>query len=481
MGVFLVAAASLVLGVLGNFSLRATPWGLNATLWVLLLATATALMVRRSGRASMLAAPPVVFFALCLSWRAAPMLVFANVVAILAGLSFTILQWRTVELPSAPVRTYAVGLRTLLTNFALGGVAFLNRDVPWSASATPGVRRTLAASSIGVLTAVPVVFVFTALFASADPRFEATIDHLLTFDLERQLFHLGFTGVFALMSAGYLREFLQPRNFSPVTATKSHVGLLEVGIPLGAMILLFAWFTAFQLPYLFGGVDVVRSTPGLSLAQYAKRGFFELAAAVGLVLPVLMALHGRLDPTSQRHQRVFRGFAMTQLVLVSALIASATHRLWLYIGSFGLTESRIYGLAFLLWTACAMGWFCLTSLRGQGMRFASRALMTGLVLLGLLNVLNPQALVVRVNVRRAQAGERLDASYLGRLGTDAIPSLIAAMPHVWPVDRCAMEWRIESRSAEGLRDWRSWSVSRFRAHRAARGNAWKSGACPQNR
>ncbi len=246
------------------------------------------------------------------------------------------------------------------------------------------------------------------------------------------------------------------------------MGLTEVGIPLGAMILLFTWFIAFQLPYLFGGADVVRSTPGLSLAQYTKRGFFELATAAGLVLPVLMVLHGRLDPASHRHQRAFRRLALTQLVLVGALMASATHRLWLYISSFGLTESRIYGLAFILWTACAMGWFFQTSLRGQGMRFASRALLTGFLALGLLNVLNPQALVVRANVKRARAGEELDVAYLARLGADAVPALINALPYLRPTDRCTVALRLDGRSTPWLRDWRSWSVARFRADRATR-------------
>lgn len=142
MRILVVATTSLVLGILGNFLLRTTPWGLNATLWVLLLATATAVMVRRSGRGSMFAAPPVVFFALCLSWRTAPMLVLANVMAILLGLSFSILQWRAVELHRAPVLIYFGGLRTLLKNFVLGGVAFLSHDVPWSTSRAPTMRRT---------------------------------------------------------------------------------------------------------------------------------------------------------------------------------------------------------------------------------------------------------------------------------------------------------------------------------------------------
>jgi hypothetical protein len=473
----LVATASLVLGLLGNFMLRTTPWGINATLWVLLLAAATAIMVRRSGRSSMLAAPPVVFFALCLSWRTAPMLVLANLIAILVGLSFLILQWRAIELRGASVSTYLAGFWSLLRNFTVGGAAFLSHDVSWSTSSAPAVRRTLTSSGLGILAAIPVVLVFGALFVSADPRFQSAIERMLIFDVERQLFHLGFTGLFALMSAGYLREFLQPRQLSLTTSAKSYVGLIEVGIPLGAMILLFAWFMGFQLPYLFGGVDVVRSTPDLSLAHYAKRGFFELATATGLVLPVLMVLHRRLDPASRLHQRVFCGLAVTQLVLVGALMASATHRLWLYIDAFGLTESRIYGLTFIAWTACSLGWFARTSLRGSHTLFASRALATGLLLLGLLNVLNPQALVVRTNVERARVGEALDSRYLARLGADAVPALVDALPDLGH-NRCAVAWRIEAISIRWHRDWRSWSVARFRADRATRASSAFARECP---
>ena len=47
-----------------------------------------------------------------------------------------------------------------------------------------------------------------------------------------------------------------------------------------------------------------------------------------------------------------------------------------------------------------------------------------------MNLINPDAFIVRQNLVRYEAGGELDAHYLGRLSADAVPGLVGALDDV---------------------------------------------------
>ena len=59
-------------------------------------------------------------------------------------------------------------------------------------------------------------------------------------------------------------------------------------------------------------------------------------------------------------------------------MGSGLHRMRLYQGAYGLTELRLYTMAFMLWLGVVFGWFAWTVLRGHRERFAWGALTTAL-------------------------------------------------------------------------------------------------------
>ena len=85
-------------------------------------------------------------------------------------------------------------------------------------------------------------------------------------------------------------------------------------------------------------------------------------------------------------------------------MVSALHRMRLYLDAYGLTQDRGYAMAVLLWAGVAIAWFAATVLRGRADRFVFGAMVSALAVLGLLNVINLDAMVVRTNVARAQEG-----------------------------------------------------------------------------
>ena len=98
------------------------------------------------------------------------------------------------------------------------------------------------------------------------------------------------------VAAGYLRGLIAPQHTRVKDGTATgRFGFPEVGIPLGAAVLLFGGFVAIQASYLFGGEDLVQRATGMGFAQYARRGFFELVTASALVVPLLLVGRPRAD------------------------------------------------------------------------------------------------------------------------------------------------------------------------------------------
>ena len=105
------------------------------------------------------------------------------------------------------------------------------------------------------------------------------------------------------------------------------LGPLEISTVFGALDLLFLAFVAFQVRYLFGGAGHVEVTDGLTYAEYARQGFFELLAVAALVLPLVLGAHWLLRDFSPGLRTAFRLGAAALVLLLFAVIASAHARL----------------------------------------------------------------------------------------------------------------------------------------------------------
>jgi len=246
------------------------------------------------------------------------------------------------------------------------------------------------------------------------------------------------------------------------------LGTVETVIILGLVDLLFLSFVVIQVPYLFGGMEFIQSTPDFKLADYARRGFGELVAVAALVLPILLVSHWLLRGEVKRLKNIFRVLAGVQIALLFVIMASAVQRLVLLTGEFGygMTTVRFYPMVFMLWLAVVFVWFALTVLRGSRQNFAWGALWAAVFILGAANLLNPDAFIARTNIQLMQQGRPFDAAYnAGQLSDDAVPAIIAALPEMSRSDQCkAITYLHQSYGELGqINDARSWNLSRQNA------------------
>ncbi len=487
-----VLATGVVLGIAGDALLRATPWGLNAFLCTVALAAAAAWLVYRRriavGRDAPWLAMAAVLLGSNFAARDSNALRALDAVGLAILLALAGLSLRGVALRGRDAWEYVRSGVVAALSAWFGVWPLLARDIRWSELPTGGALRHARGAIGGALLAFPLLLAFGGLFAAADPVFRNVVATALHVDFSAVASHLALTALWTALTAGYFWGALIRRTPAPAADAQAlSLGIVPVGTALGLVNLLFLVFVVIQLRYFFGGAELVQSATDLTYAEYARRGFFELVAASGLVLPFLLGADWLLRDASREHQRTLRQLSGLLLALLGVVMASALQRMRLYVAEFGLSETRLYATAFMIYLAGAFAWFALTVLRGHWRRFAFGALVQGFAVLGGLHLLNPDAFIVRANLARPAVHRPFDAGYAASLSADAVPDLLAALPSLEDADQCRAARRLLSRwtpgGARAVEDgWRNWNLARARARRAVREQAASLGAltCKQS-
>ena len=346
-----------------------------------------------------------------------------------------------------------------------------NREAVGTDTSRGAVGRVARAAIGGLLLAGLPLVVFGALFISGDPVFAGIVEDFVRIDLQNLGSHVLVAAILSWLACGYLVGFSSGTRLDGMRELKRaspSLRIPEVATALGLVSLLFLGFVTVQVRYLFGGAEWVEVTPGLTYAAYAREGFFQLVAAVGLSVPWLLAADGLLKDRSATAHSVFRGLAGLHLLLLLAIVASAIQRMLAYQAAYGMTELRYIVMAVLGWLTLTVLWFGATVLRGRREPFAFGALATAFALVGGLQILNPAEHVARSNLDRVvELGVDVDVEYLGSLGSDAAPTVVARLGELPEEGRCAVADRLlRLWGPERPADWRSWNWSESRARDA---------------
>lgn len=518
-----ILQASVLLGLMGDVLLRAMPWGLNVFLFVGTLAAAIVMLFRRRGPAvwnpntiALIAA--MMFFGACFLWRDSIELRVFDSFAVIIIAALLVLPTLKIEVQHAGIFNYGLALMWSGFSAAFAPFLLLFNDIEWAAVSKDGWRKHLVAILRGVAIATPLLFIFGALFVAADAMFEGFIEKTLKIEPDVVLQHLFFVLFFGWISAGYLRAIVaatfteSTRAFigaedpkqpgSSVTDTTDEpaektekkevetegwnwrqpdnsflpngltLGPVEIGVSMGLINALFLAFVIFQIPYLFGGFELVQQTENLKLADYARRGFGELVTVAALVLPILLFSHWLIRKESPAAEKIYRVMAAVQIALLFVIMASAAQRLFVLTGNlgYGLTTVRFYPMVFMIWLAIVFIWFSATVLRGARARFAWGALWSAIGVLAILHFVNPDAYIVRTNIRLMQQGRPFDGQYNARLSADSVPAILEAFPGIAVANP---EDREQTAVRDGLNrtycrledgsDFRSWNYSRWNA------------------
>ncbi len=454
----------VVAGVATDIALRAGGAGAAGALLVTLVAAAMLAggRIRNPQAVALVAAAPA--FGVWLMLRSSPWLLPADVLAAgaLLALGASLARQGTV-LDLSPSVLVARAVHAM----AHGAVApaFVVNPIrtAWRSSA-PGSRRRSVVR--GFLLAVPLLAVMGLLLGSADPVFASWFR--LPTDPRTAFLHAVAVVLGAWGMGGLLRLASAETVAAPVVRLPG-VGPVEALVVLAGLVALFTAFAAAQIVTAAGGARHVLEASGLTYAEYARSGFFQLVAVAALTLGVLLALRAVTDLGSGRARTAFLVMSLAAVALTLAIVGVAVGRMDLYEREFGLTMLRLYVRVATLWIGVSF-LFLAARLAGVGARrrwLTPAALAAALVALLALDVVNPEAVVARHNVAHAERTGRFDAGYLAGLSDDAVPTLAALRSRLTPADRGALRRALCPPAARGrFHGWAAWNLSRDRADRA---------------
>jgi hypothetical protein len=416
---------------------------------------------------------PLAFFAVMVCFRAEGFLTLLNVFAVMALLGLLAYFYAAGRLDRLGIAGYFVSLMAT----GLHSLALPFRLVPGSLQGRQplGIHRSRWLPVLrGVLLATPVLLVFALLLASADMVFAHLLGEVFNFSFLPDVSDLFGQATIVLIAGWFLaggltyavgrRDKANPRDEEPwevaLDMVPSHIsiGFVEVTTLLVLVNSLFLAFGLVQFAYLFGGESNISAT-GLTYAEYARRGFFELVAVSVLTLGLILGLHHLARRDTARERFLFNSLGSLMVGLVLVLLASAYWRMSLYEQAYGYTQLRLYVEVFELWLAATFGWLLLT-LWWKPRRFAIGAFMAALGFLVTLNLVNPDATIARENLERYRDTGKLDAYYLEGMSEDAVPSLLPALEYAKGPERDVLTRTLWNRlqRLEGNADWREWQA-----------------------
>ena len=484
-----------LLGVSADALLRQGPVGPALVAFVAVLAMATCSLTwsarRTVPRETVGWLGAALLFATLTAWRNAEALQVLDPLTTIGALGMAALALRSPALALwAPrLRDTIWGTGALVLNVIRGVLPLALREL-FRAEEEPSWKgRTRSFARASIIVAV-VALVFGSLLRSADPIF-ARLVSLPDLDFATLASHVLVAAFFAWTAGGwaYGALFAHPATTRAPDRSPITLGLLEVTTALGTLNVLFGVFVLTQLGWFFGGERFLQATTGLTAAEYARQGFFQMVLVVVLVVPLLLATRAAMAPDralARRHTVL----ALPIVALLATIIVSAALRMRLYVHYYGLSTDRFTTLVFMGWLVFVLAWLAATVLRDRGRPFVAGSVLSALAVLAVLHVASPDRIVARVNVARAEEAPsdpraRLDVAYLSSLSAEAVdlataatlaPSApVAAAPVAAPpVSGTSEPVADEARCIAASRLLRRWGPASRAVERAAADGAWRT-------
>lgn len=280
----------------------------------------------------------------------------------------------------------------------------------------------------GLLISIPLVFILSLLLSGADNVFAYYINNIgevlanLKLDILSWrgiqsifvgLYTLGFIWSFKYKFRDYEENNWGKKSFEPIT-------IITILVIIN---ILYLVFTKVQITYLYGGNSKVLPG-GLTYAEYARRGFFELVViaiinlmAIGILKIKVIKKEGKLDLTLNILYSLTTAFTLN-------MVASVFYKMRLYIDAFGHTRLRILVEFFIVFLAAVL--LIQLAFVWREVRVFKSIIILALVMYIGINFFNIDSYIARKNIALNREG-KLDHMYLTNLSFDASKQIKEAL------------------------------------------------------
>lgn len=282
---------------------------------------------------------------------------------------------------------------------------------------------------IGLAVSIPIAAILMNLFMSADAVFADSMNKVIDsigLDFTIVFWDIVFGTLFGL----FLSAMLLGLKYSEVKPTKTakigdSIESIIVGTFLTIINIFIITFVVFQFMYLFGGTINITASD-MTYAEYARRGFFELSAASGIIFAIALFV---LIMTKKKANKlpIWIQLATVCLCLCNGvLLVSALKRMLLYVDVYGLSIKRVLTLWFMAIIGFCLLWIVIKCFVNKiyVMKWIGITVIIGVCILSLTNT---DRIIANYNVNRylsSPQNNSIDVNYLGQLSYSAVPEII---------------------------------------------------------
>lgn len=441
-----VAVVALLAGVLLDNGLR----GVGLSTFIVCVVGAL-LVTSRPSKQSLAIMLVVASIAVMLAARESGWLRFGMFCLTALGLLTAAMLWKRGSLFNLPASRLLIAAVDTVLNALL--------TIPWIAR---GMRSQIPDRSLMrpavvariALIIVPMLVVVAVLLASSDALFA----RLIVFDPTSAVVFAILAAIGAFCCTLLLRIANLPAP-SPPSVSAIGVSKLETSIALVGLAIVLGAFVGLQwVAELSVGRDALTSR-GIDVAEHARSGYVQLLVAVFIVTTVLIAVDRIGRNTEGESQLLNRLLSLVVIGETLIVLAVTVRKIVLYCDAFGLTMLRLACVAGVAWIAVTLLLTAL-SLVGVGAHRSWLLGASGVALFAItlgFAALNPQRVVVEYNLSHA-ATVPLDLRYLTSMSSDAVPTLVTAIPQLGAADAAYVQRRLCPRYSKPVA-WTNWNLS----------------------
>ena len=404
-----VLVAAIAVGFATNLAVRSGVVSLGGFAAVVAAAVALRVLVAKSSTATVFLAGAV-SLSPWLFLRTSPYLFVVTLPLITLFLILAAVSSRWSNPLDLRLERIVVQTLTALGLMVGGALPFLVRALPKNIESA--TNDSVKAVARGVLIAAPIIAILGGLLATGDAVFGGLLGQFPS--IGPLTGHVLLSLVFAVPFGGLVAAAQERNNNLNESNTSKPLGAVETLTVLTGLVGLYSLYAVSQLIAALGAADRILTTAGLTQAEYARSGFFDLLWVAALTLLVLLVLlvAANLKTASQRLS--FNALSVAAIALTELIVFGAASRLVLYAENFGWTMLRLFSFGFVLWVGAVfllVAAEVLRSERGPSWFPATVMLSTWLLITGA-NFFNPEQFVVDYNIDRAAESADLDVDYL---------------------------------------------------------------------
>lgn len=294
-----------------------------------------------------------------------------------------------------------------------------------SAKISSTVSRYAPAALRLMVIVFPPVLILLALLSSGDVVFRARLASIANavFGVEVEGFIRGalVIGTTTWLGAGTLAITTRRRDGHVITEPSRFMRHFEGLTLLGSLTALLLFFGLTSTPCALAPASC-ELPAGVTYADAAHEGFFQLLFAALGILVLLMALPARVQLESRATKFAFTALSTALVLATMPMVISGVARLWRYETTYGLTVLRLLAYTGLFLVSAVLAWRAVTLWAFRDAFVGGAIALFTTTLMGLA-ALSPDQFIARRNLEM----ENPDYAYVMRLSDEALIPLAAKL------------------------------------------------------